>query len=457
MADQSEKTMEQTGSIIKEFFRLLAERLKALAEKAEFSQQTAAMRELAKLCESGQGLTEYTVKGVNRGQLVAKLKEQGFAAVEMSDTPDKMLIRTVDRDSIYDLNVELNLAKGNYYNEVSVKHFETAIAEADSKMVKDKRVIEISGLDRYQMEVLKNKCNDITRGFTVGTDEALDGTGRIVIRAQNAFAQDLKEKHTDFAKAYLKSVISLYGPNMIEKMTEIDADKEIDDKVAELKNDPNSYYLVSVDDKTKYIELGNTDFQYYKINKDGKEQIQAQVEKSNPNYEYELQRCMDEIKNRAIIGSREELDKHLSTKERTIDTIRPERNQEAINKAAANDILAAKIDEMVRPLAEEVAEKEGSYEAFRSYEQYSADVLDQAINNHDHGFREEDIVQIKEELDKRGAYIFDYAECERRLRDVQTIEREAQRYKKKEVNKAREDFTVTNNVTKGDRNDSERN
>ena len=456
MTDQSEKTMEQTGKVIREFFRLLAERLKALAEKAEFSQQTAAMRELAKLCESGQGLTEYTVKGIDRGQLIAKLKEIGFAAVEMSDTSDKMLIRTADRDSIYDLNVELNLAKGNYYNEVSIKHFETAIAEADNKMVKDKRVIEIDGLDRYQMEVLKNKCNDITRGFTVGTDEAIDGTGKIVIRAQNAFTQNLKEKHTDFAKAYLKSVISLYGPNMMEKMAEIDADKEIDDKVAELKNDPDSYYLISVDDKTKYIELGNTDFQYYKINKDGKEQIQMQVEKSNPNYEYELQRCMDEIKNRAIISSREELDKHLSTKSRTVDTIRPERNQEAINKAAANDILIAKIDEMIRPVAETVVQKDGAYEAFRFYEQSSADVLDQAINGHDHGFKEEDIMQIKDELDKRGTYVFDYSECERRLRDIQAIEREAQKYKKKEVDKAREDFTVTNNVTKGEINGSER-
>lgn len=456
MAEEGKETMETMGKVTQKFFEFLSERLKALADKMEFDQSTAAMRELGKLCEKGHGLTLYTVKGVDRGQLVYKLKQEGYAAVEMANNPNQIMIRTADKDKVYDLNVSLNLAKGNYYNEVSAKHFETAIAETDQRLSGNKKVIELSGLDRYQTEVLTNKCNDINRGFTVGVEENIDGTGRMVIRADNAFKKDLSDKKTDFAKAYLKSVISLYGPNMLEKMAEIDADKEIDDKVAELKNDPASYYLISVDDPSKYIELGNTDFQYYKVGPDGKERIEAQVDKTDLNYEYELQRCMDEMKNRAIISSREELDKHLATKERTVDSIRPERNQEAINRTAANDILVAEINELVRPEAEGVFEKDGAFSAFQYYQQRSSDVLDQAINGVDHGFNKEDIEALKGELSKRGVDIYEYAECERHLENVNAIEREAQRYKKKEVTKDRAEFTVTNDITKGGRDGGER-
>ena len=453
-----EQNIKSTGNIIKSFADWLQQLYKNIADALEFSSKNAAQKELGRLAREGHGLYAYNIKGDVEGQMMYNLEKQGIAYAKLDGS--NILIKETDLTRVRDLNREVLITKGNYYQEVSAEEYENAIARYDR--LTDKDVLYIKNLDKYEYETLKNKCNDISRGFTIGTVANPDGkTYSLMIRSAEVFKNvpEGKRQPMDFCKAYLKANLSLYGPNIEVKKKEIDADDRLDKKIEELKDSDCVHYIVGADKSGLFIEMNSKEFQFYGTTvEDGKrlDNLITECDKDDPNYDYELQRCMDKLKSRAILDSSEELGKHLSTDKRNIDSERAERGVQEISNSMANDMIADKIDSMVRPLIRETDENRGEKQ-FLKYERMASEILKEAVTGRESGkYNHNDLEEIRNFAKDKGVDIDCYEEPAHRLMTKAIEERCAEKKRVKTVEKAVESHSIAKTGTKEKADDGDR-
>lgn len=386
--DDTTKFMQTSLDLLKQFLQLLADQI-------ELNSRYAPQREMAKWIKNDGQVVAYPIQGNCIDELRRSMTEKGIPYIDTLDNT-KIIIKAPDVEMVTELNKQVLAAKGNYFQEVDAQVMENAIAK--SSAVKDKEILTVHGLDKYQCEVLKNKCNNITKGFMVGTVKEDEEHYALSIHAPRTISRDPEK--TDFCKAYAEMTFSLYGNNAELKVAQVDADERIDKQVASLKGCESSHFVIGVDDPTKYIELNSQGFEFHRIRMiDGKLQNLQEnfISKNSPDYEVELQKYMDTIYNKTVLDDEQKLFEHLDTKKRNFETSRPEKDEVQMKISAMEKNVIDTTDRMIKtgPLAEKLF-KMSPREAFETYQKETMNIFYAVMEGHDlQGYGHEDFEAIK--------------------------------------------------------------
>lgn len=376
----------------------VAQILDMLADYIEANIRYAPQREMARWIKSHGQCCAYTIKGKCINELKQELNRQGIPYIDVMDD-SKIIIKYPDLEQVNDINRDILIGKANYFQEVDAQALENAIAS--SSRIPDKEILTIHGLNKYECEVLKNKCNDITRGFMVGVTKESGGLYSISIHAPKTYSSDIEK--TDFCKAYTEMAFSLYGLNAELKVAQVDADEKIDEKVRSLKGCEETNYIIGVDDPSKYIELNSSGFELHRVrmyNGEIRDTEAFFINKDDPNYEVELQKCMDTIYNKAVISDEQMLLNHLNTKKRNIDTRRPEKDMEQVSISSMEDNVTDRLNFMIKT-GERAQEMENASPdvAFTIYQQEASKILQAVMDGKDiPSYKKEDIDAVKKEF-----------------------------------------------------------
>lgn len=352
MADTAQKNMNNATKVMTAATQALINFMQAIAKILEDRGRYAPQREMAKWIKNGGGILDYKIQGRGiSGMFENELKKAKVIYFKTSD--GNLMIRNCDLNKINDINRKCLVARSNYYQEVGLDEFEDAIADSD---IEDKELFKIHGLSYIEMECLKRKCNDISRGFMVGVKKN-EETGQYDVAVYGKKVCEYNPERTDFCEAGLAYAFSLYGPNQETKMQQILDDAEMDKTIAGLRNKEGMYYLVSDIDPSKYVMFskdsskGALEFEYCERhkNKDGKweTEIKQRLDTSDKDFDVELVRCTDQIKNKVLLDNDTDFTAFLNNSlEKTTSRLEKTREQRAISNAESK--FADKINVMIK-------------------------------------------------------------------------------------------------------------
>ena len=427
----AEKNYQMSEKFLKTLADITQRALAAIAKFLEEHAKTDAQREMAKFIRGGGQLYAYSVQGDRnpgvKGELQMELEKNGISYIVCNDM-STILIKEEDMESVREVNRNILVTRSNYFQEVDLNELEKAIATAP--FIKDKELFIMQNLNKYEAEVLKNKCNHIAAGFTVGSEKNADGSVNIGIHEEGRLYAD-DPKKDDFCKAYLKMTLSLYGPNHKIKQAQIDADEAIDEQVRSLKGCQTQHYIVGADDHSQYIVLHEKGFTYTSdvLSKGKMTRKSYTCDITDPDYDIELQRYMDGIYNRVIIDDPDLLDRHLDTnnEERVVQTDRPRRSKDAYNVSVADNEAAEQINLMIHNNIEETGKTFESGEAqFDYYTKQASNIMQAAIDNEiPKGYTSEEMKTLHDIFDSRNVRLQGYREISSRLETYKTAERKA--------------------------------
>lgn len=395
MPTQEKDNFEQTERFLQIMMETLTKWLKSLGEYLEFRGETAAQRELGKWLNKNGG-DIYRIRGNCTEELKQELAKRGIGFIPDVSDERNLIIRDIDKQRIHDINNNILIARSNYFQEVDAADLENAISSIDK--ITDKNIITLHNLSFYQVEVLKNKCNDITRGFMVGISPGeQENRYNLSVSAPKVFN---KSQEKDLCKAYLDMSFSLYGTNAFIKQKQIDADKDFEKQIETIKGVNRSYYIVGADDVNRYIEMNGNGFEYYERQKDPLGELyDIEVKRCDiydDNFDMELQICMDKLRNKAILTSVDDLSKHLNNPKRNINFNRPERTKDENKIAYAEHSVVNQIDRLIR---ERIGSKEKIRpdDAFRLYMNEADDIVNALVTNSPaKNYSEEQLASIRE-------------------------------------------------------------
>ena len=409
--------IEDAGKYARQIAKQVKRLLEALITYLEFHAKTEEQRILAKYLKDGGTLAFCTDK-VDAGKLMYELEKEGIAKIKTNN--GRVIVRREDLPKVAKIERRLIVAEGRYYQMVPYEEMSDAVARSDSK---NKNLFVVNGLDHYEIESLKNKCNSIKAGFQVATEKTGKDSYKFAVKESELYKEPRylssgkQKQDKDFSRAYLESMLSLYGPNRENKLKQIDADRKFDDDILARVNSGEVSYIISVDDPKKYIELNATGFTVCNVSytEDGKyvvnKDVNSTVSTQDPNFTYELQRETDAMYNKAILSDNDTLNKHLSTKERNIVTDRPGLSGKMFAYAKANDKLAETIDKMVRAKVNQIG-YEKAEDKFNAYVEKSKEILSDLINDKQiEGYDEKDVSKLEAIINEKEIDRDDYSSC----------------------------------------------
>lgn len=380
MPQAAENNIKNAGQFATATANNIAEIIGALLEYLEREAQLAPQKALAKWIRDGGSLVSYPIQGHCKAELKYEMEKQGIPYVET--TTGYLIIPEPSLNQVREINREILVGKCNYFQEVDGVEMENAIAKIDR--IENKEIFSLHGLDKYETEVLKNKCNNISAGFMVGISQEGTDTYELSVHGDKIYNPEINK---DFCKAYLQMAFSLYGPNHSTKIEQIKADEKTDSLVRELKNSKDVHYVVGADDNDpkRYIEMNSNGFEFYEsVILDG-ERIDRQIcriDKDNPNYESELERYMDRIFNKVVLNNADDLGKHLSVNGRNIECDRPRPDVKGMQASMAADKITDIIDRMVKThMKEDNIQFSNVNQAFTYYQREAAAIMNAIEKN----------------------------------------------------------------------------
>lgn len=399
--ETSERNFNQASKMAKDTMDVIARFLEAignqLAQKGRFAAQLA----LAEWIKDGNSITSIHPYAPTSGKLLYQLDLQKIPYV--SQTDGSICVKPTDVAKIHEIERSLKIAHCMYFQEVGMDEMENDIALYGNE--KKKEMLILKDVDPHFKETIVRKCNDISKGFMVGTEALESGNYNLAVAGTKIFTTNDEEK--DFCKAYLQAVVSLYGPNHDVKVLQLIADEKLEKEIKELPDDGVSRYIVGVDDKNvkNVVEITPTDFQYYQwvADKDGqiRQKMISNVDKDDPSYELELDRCLDRINNKAMLYDVNEYEEHINTNERTVGTLRPEKSYEQYLLTVCTERMVEKIDEVIRKdIKEKRLEDAPVEEVFGFYKEASEKIMEGIRTEKFPPEYEEACKQIREEFVK---------------------------------------------------------
>ncbi len=262
MADITGQLAEQNEQEFKKLLDKLIAMIKKYIEDMRRKSLEKAERDKYKKLEdaflAGGNPYFYNITGNCRAELETILKEKGIPFIYHSiDNKHYLLTASNFAQEISAINKEINLAHANYYQTADLSDMSNAIASIDS--IKNKNILTFTGLTQFELEELQRKCNNICKGFTLGSETDFGGpSGKFVYRAgvyarpENILAEftekNLAERTDshDLCSAYLNHLFSLYGRGPAYReiaQDEIQHDKAVDNLIIDLskmiqENDP---------------------------------------------------------------------------------------------------------------------------------------------------------------------------------------------------------------------------
>lgn len=429
VGEQVARTSSQAMQALAKFLMKMFEYMqKKSADKTKYAQQIA----MAKWIGEGNTAYTYQVQGPITGEMQDQLDKAGIP--NMSIVTKKLgrvfLVKDCDLDRINEINRQILVARSDYYQEVGARELENAIA--NSEAVKNKELLKISDLSYAQMHCLRNKCNDISRGFMVGiTRHPDEEIYDLVVTAPKVCEYDPEK--TDFCEAALRASFSLAGPNMETKVNQITSDAAMDKKIAELKDADGSHFLVSEGNPSRYIQF-DTDqstnefsFRFYEqqIGKDGQlhYELKQAMSSNDPDFNVELVRCTDRFKNKIILDDQTQLQQHLDgTLKQSTDREKKTKDQRKISDAETE--FTDKINVMIKDRYFKDGNNEGlstikKFNLYRGEVSNIANALESEITPP--GYEGKDMKELKDILGKAGISIADYRDAIDMLKDMDAI------------------------------------
>ncbi len=382
--EAAQKNLVGMAKIVEKFMKALADALSKLIDKWEKDKEYRPYRALAKAIDNGE-CSYFMADTELRGKLHARLKEEGISNINFNGY---FVVKNSDLDKVSAVYREILVGELNYFQEVSKKEFMNAIAKSDKFPSKD--VMTFEHLNIYEFESLKAKCNDICKGFMIGTAQMSPNQYSLTVHKSSVYNKNPKKN--DVCKAYLASALSILGENRGIKEKQIEADLELERTVRELKNVDKSFYIVSENDNSRFIEVSEKGFEVYDSLIEGGQRVDHMVfniGKDDINYTAELQRYMDTMYDKAIVNNIEDLGKHLAAGD-AIVSARPKKTRAAILVSKANREVTNKINQMIKDY-----HKDKSV-GFKEYEQEAADILDCLHKGRiPEKYKEEDMAELK--------------------------------------------------------------
>lgn len=423
--------------------------LLALAEFLETQSKYAPYREIARWINEGKGVSFYPVQGACMKEMLYELAKTNIAYFDIKDK-NTVLVKQTDFDKVREINRKILIAKSSYYQDVDAKEMEDVIARYDK--IKNKELVSVSCRNEMEVEVLKNKCNDISAGFMVGIDTPNEDSVeyRIVVHGDKVLRPNA-EKH-DFCKAYIQMCMSLYGPNNYVKIQQLRDDEEMDRKISAIKGTEDTVYLVSATDNHSFIAFNKEGFKYYQTSVDEMGQrhdfLLNTCNVDSVDYELELQRCKDRIFNKQLLFSHEELSEHLKTAKQNIDTDRTAKTMEQFQISLMENRISDKIDEMIdKKINENKISFENPLNQFAFYQNECYKIM-VALTEYDYnvpsfpdGYYEDDFNYIMNELNENDIdFEEDYEHVMERLENVEVSMHKAQPQNRDLVNKRKQEY-----------------
>lgn len=376
MSEVAENNYNNAGKIAKAAMNVLADLVLAWVEKKEFDAKYAHVREFAKWIKNGGECCFYRCAGDCKNELKAELIKRNIAFIELTNNNNEIIIKAPDLETVQEINRSILIGKQNYYQEVDSVELEDAFARIDK--IENKEIISLHSLTDYAVEEIKNKCNDISKGFMVGISKEENDLYGISVSATKVLAE--KDKN-DFCKAYLSAMQSLYGKNAYVKAEQLEFDIKTAKKIAELKNTGEVKFVVGANDfnPKKYIEINSEGFIAYSAakapNGDITERVIGSCNVNDINYESELQRHIDSIMDITILDNSVELNKFL-TSNNDFNSERPVKTEMEEKTSAADKDIVGCIDNMIKDKIETEGLKfTTSQDAFTFYTQESIKIM----------------------------------------------------------------------------------
>lgn len=342
----AQQTLEKTDKTIEDASEALQAAMEAWVKAREDSLKYAPNRRLAKAINGKEPVMAYKVRGKCADKLERKMLEERVGFIRVAD--DMFIIRKADYQDVAAMNRDANILMSNYFQEVSADEMEATIANSN---LGDKTMFSVQGLDAYEKTVLRNKCNNITRGFMVGTRETGDNEYEINVRGKYVYNAAAKN---DLCHAMLSMSLSLYGGNEIKKKEQIDHDFKMDALIQDLKGCEEPHYIIGMKDVNDFVTLDSTGFTYSTtaIGKDGLRHTAnpIHVDIDSDDYENELKKCLDGIENKQVITDPAELQDHINgnlIKSGQLEG-RPMKTLNEAELAEANTRMSNQIDMMIK-------------------------------------------------------------------------------------------------------------
>lgn len=453
MSTVEEKVAKRMGRYATQLSKQMIMILKALAEFLEKNSELNPHKKLAAWIKAGNGTCMFSAPNDCRALLEKRMNEEniGYFTVNDGKGNSNFLIRNCDVEKVTELRKEICITMGNYYQQVSCNLLENAIANSKAK---DKDIIEFNNLDKYEAYVLKNKCNQIAKGFTVGVDEnKVTGEYKVSAHAPKTYSSDITK--TDMCYAYLQTAFSLYGPNSEIKKEQIQADINFDNEIYKLNkkiekqaNNEADYgigttYIASTKNTRCYLELNEHGFEFYekmaKKNSEGKDvyidHLAFKAARADDDFDLLLEKYMDKMNDKKIFTA-SEFNAHMSTEEQNFESYRPQRTSEQNFLNMKESLFANVLNIAVKNSINEKIAGKSNENKFKIYSQTTAEVLDGLINDEKPKCMSESAFEdLKETVKKINVDCYEYKYAKDAIANVSMEVHQANRAGKREIRK----------------------
>lgn len=351
MPDVAEQNYNELNKNAQAMADTVTKILLALMDYLEMEAKFAPQKEFAKWIREGGECCFYNIQGSCKNELKNELIKNQIPYIELSNDPDKLIIKYPDLEAIKELNRGIMISKNNYFQEVDSVEMEDAIFRFDKAT--DKTIFTLHNLTAEETECLKNKCNDISRGFMVGTNKEDDDKYSISILGSKVMDCSQTGK-IDFCKAALSATLSLYGGNSKTKMDQIDFDLKFDEAIDKYKGSNEVKYIVGTNERKNknYIEINSQGFIAYKasITPEGGvvEKVVGRCDINDINYDTELKRHLDVMKDKTVLHNIGDLNTHLASMDSEITSGRAVRSEQEEYIAKVEKEIVNTIDKMIK-------------------------------------------------------------------------------------------------------------
>lgn len=433
----AQSNYRETMKLVKQQEELARQILQILATYLAEHGKNKAQKMMAEYIKDGGMPDPYSVQGDHiegvQEELISRLDDEGIPYVAVTGSNVHLLIRPEDRERVKEINKDILVEKGNYFQEVDADFLEDRVARAPENKVPDdrKKVTTIHGLSAYEYETLKNKCGNIGYGFTVGKTENEGGTYSLSVHAKQSRILNLMNDKNDLCRAYVSMKMSLYGPNHDIKIRQLDADRKFTEDLKEAAGAEDTVYIASESSRRHYIEINSQGFEYHELkdsrDKEGNRIIMDKVSlhgsRDDPDFETELEQATGRMNDKVLVRDYATMHEHIMSNKQVLHTDRPAKTKEEAVTARCGQLVTNEIDALIKDRFRGEEEKgrvfDSPEETIKSYAVEFSQVLKGVVEGHRvAGYSEEDIGEIRRVLEQNGISPLGYKRVTEELTNV---------------------------------------
>lgn len=337
----------------------LAKLIDQIIKALDSNKRLSAQRKLYSFLKNGSGVKVNINDPYNMEAYKSLLQRSDIPFVQMDK--GSLLIPQDYKDQAQKAYKDLLVlnCKKDIYNVPQKKLEELMSLNAD--LVKSKDIVTVHDLSVEEQELYKRKCNDTEVSNIIGINRDGEDTYSVSISAANNLCLEKVDDFTyrdDFCISTLQTAAALSSYTKDYSLNNAKADILADQNIFYYVDKENlapddTLYIVSLDDKSKYIRIDNDGFQVYKCSmEDGTLKVESDgdfVSSTVANYNELLEVECNKINNKELlINEKETVMNHLKTDDIVLDTVRDIPSPELSDKLAFNEHMCSEIDTLIK-------------------------------------------------------------------------------------------------------------